>query len=111
MKTKVPDNVQEISLKLEPRQIRIQASVRLILPMTATALCTLRIEANKRVFVELQSVEILGAGVKGIVQKQLDAINPVLDVTPLPVDVSLDEIRIEEGRLVALGKLMPPGAS
>src|SRR5688572_17138429 len=108
VKTKVPDNVQEIWLSLLPKKVHVRAVVRMILPVTANAICTLRIEDGKRVFVELESVEVLGAGVKGLVQKQLDAINPVLDVADLPLEVRLTEIRIEEGRLVAVGKARPP---
>ena len=108
VKEKVPDNVQEIWLSLLPEKVHVRAVVRMILPVTANAVCTLRIEDGKRVFVELESVEVLGAGVKGLVQKQLDAINPVVDVSELPFEVRLTEIRIEEGRLVAVGKARPP---
>ena len=108
VKTKVPDNIQDIWLSLLPEKVHVRAVVRVILPVTANAVCTLRIEDEKRVFVELESVEVLGAGVKGLVQKQLDAINPVLDVADLPLEVRLTEIRIEEGRLVAVGKAKPP---
>lgn len=110
VKTKVPDNVQEIWLSLLPDKVHIRAVVRMIISVTANAICTLRIEDGKRVYVVLESVEVLGAGVKGLVQKQLDAINPVLDVSDIPLEVRLTEIRIEEGRLVATGKAKPPKA-
>lgn len=108
VRTKVPDNVQDMSLELEPGIVRIVATVKVILPVTATAICTLRLEEGTKVLVELQSVEMLGAGVKSLVQKQLDAINPVLDVSTWPMDVHLTELRVEEGRLVATGKVKPP---
>ena len=108
VKTKVPDNIQDIWVSLVPDKVHVRAVVRMILPVTANAVCTLRIEEGKRVFVDLESVEVLGAGVKGLVQKQLDAINPVLDVADLPLEVRLTEMRIEEGRLIAVGKARPP---
>jgi hypothetical protein len=105
---KVPDNVQEISLKLEPGKILVKAVVRMILPMTANAVCTLRLVEGKQVFVDVESVEMLGAGVKSLVQKQLDSINPVLDASSFPFEVTLDEVLVEEGRIVARGKVAPP---
>jgi hypothetical protein len=105
---KVPDNVQEISLKLEPGKILVKAVVRMILPMTANAVCTLRLADGKQVFVDVESVEMLGAGVKSLVQKQLDSINPVLDASSFPFEVTLDEVLVEEGRIVARGEVAPP---
>ena len=110
VKSKVPENVQEIWLSLLPDKVHIRAVVKMLLPVTANAVCTLRIEDGERVFVVLESAEALGAGIKGLVQKQLDAINPVLDVSDIPFEVRLTEIRIEEGRLVATGKAKPPKA-
>jgi hypothetical protein len=110
VKTKVPDNIQDIWVSLLPEKVHVRATVRMIIPVTANAVCTLRIEEGKRVFVDLESVEVLGAGVKGLVQKQLDAINPIVDVSELPFEVRLTEMRIEEGRLIAVGKARPPKA-
>jgi hypothetical protein len=107
VKSKVPDNVQDIWVSLLPDKVHVRAVVKMILPVTANAVCTLRVEEGKRVHVDLESVEVLGAGVKGLVQKQLDAINPVLDVADLPFEVRLSEVRVEEGRVVAVGTALP----
>lgn len=108
VRTKLPDNFEDATLTLEPERIVVRATVRVILPVSATAICTLRIEEGKRVFVVLESVEMLGAGVKGLVQKQIDAINPILDVSDWPAEAVLERIQIEAGRVVATGKLNPP---
>lgn len=108
LRQRVPDNVQEISLELVAGKVLVKAVVRVILPVSATAVCTLRLEEGKRLFVDLESAEALGAGVKSLVQKQLDAINPVLDASTFPFEVTLDEVRVEEGRVIALGRAVPP---
>lgn len=110
VKKKAPDNIEDIWVSLVPEKVYVRAVVRMILPVTANAVCTLRIENGKQVFVDLESVEVLGAGVKGLVQKQLDAINPVLDLAELPLDVRLTQIRIEDEKLIAVGKASPSKA-
>lgn len=107
VRTKLPDNFEDAKLALEPGRIVVKATVRVILPVSATAVCTLRIDEGKRIFVVLESVEMLGAGVKGLVQKQIDAINPILDVSEWPAEASLQSIAIEAGRVIAFGTLRP----
>jgi hypothetical protein len=108
VRTKLPDNFENANLKLEPGRIVVRATVRVILPVAATAVCSLRVEEEKRLFVQLDSVEMLGAGVKGLVQKQIDAINPILDAAEWPLDLRIAEVRIEQERIVATGWVSPP---
>lgn len=108
LRAKLPDNMSNAEVSLEPGKIVVKATVKVLLPVAATAICTLRIVDGSKIFVDLQSVEMLGAGVKSLVQKQIDAINPVLDAADWPVDVHLEEIRIESGRIVAEGTVVPP---
>jgi hypothetical protein len=108
VRTKLPDNLQNPKLKIEAGRIVLQATVRLILPVNATVVCTLAIEEKKRVMVVLESVEVLGAGVKGMVQKHIDAINPVLDAGELPFEVELQSVRLEPERLILTGDAVPP---
>lgn len=111
LRRKLPDNMSNAEVSLEPGRIVVKATVKVIVPVAATAVCTLRVVDRSQIFVDLQSVEMLGAGVKSLVQKQIDAINPVLDSSDWPLQVHLDEVRIESGRIVAEGKVLPPPAA
>jgi hypothetical protein len=93
--------LREVAVRLVPGQIHVEASTRVIFEIRATAICTFRIENGKRLYVELQSVQALGGAGAGIVQRQLDAINPILDVSELPIEVELQSVEVEEGRIVA----------
>lgn len=108
IRTKLPDNMSNAVVTLEPGKVIVKATVKVILPVTATTVCTLRVVEGKQIFVDLVSVEMLGAGVKSLVQKQIDAINPVLDAADWPVDVQLESVTIEAGRIVVEGTVTPP---
>lgn len=110
LRRKLPDNMSNAEVALESGRIVVKATVKVLLPVAATAVCTLRVVDGSKIFVNLESVEMLGAGVKSLVQKQIDAINPVLDSSDWPLKVSLDEVRIEPGRIVAEGTVLPPPA-
>lgn len=108
IKTNLPDNMSDVSVTLKPGKVVVKGKVKVILPVGVTATCTLRVVEGTKVYVDLETVEMLGAGVKTLVQKQIDAINPVLDTADWPVDVNLDEVRVEKGRVVAEGTVVPP---
>lgn len=104
---KAPGSVKDFSIKLEDGLIFVEATARMIVEIRAKATCTLRIEEGKRVFVDLKNVDVLGVGAKGIVQNQLDQINPVLDVADLPVSAEIRTVRIENGVAVITGAIAP----
>jgi hypothetical protein len=97
-----PGGLKNFQVELRDGKIFVQANVMI---MKASAVCTLRIQDRRQLFVDLESVDVLGIGAKNMVQGHLDKINPVLDVAELPFDVELTGYEIEDGKLVLRGNV------
>jgi hypothetical protein len=52
-------------------------------------------------------VNVLGAGPRQLVQKQLDSINPVIDASELPLNVTLGSVEVGGGKVLLKGRLSP----
>ena len=96
------------SVIVRPHGIIVEASVSILIRIGGTATCRLKIEDEKRLLVELVSAEFLGVGASGLIQNQLEKLNPVLDTDDLPLPVALKEVRLEQGVLRIFGTALPP---
>lgn len=105
---KAPGGLQDLEIQVRNGRLFIDGRVRMIIEVAASAVCTLRIVDGKQLFVDLESVDVLGVGAKTLVQNQLDSINPVLDASDLPLDATLTEVHAEDGRVVLRGLVSPP---
>ncbi len=101
--SRVPQGIQVQSVSLVPGEIHVRASVRMLIELSAVAVCVLRVEDGTRVFVDALSVDALGGGATGMVQRQLDEVNPVLDVSGLPFSVKLSGVEVAAGRILVKG--------
>lgn len=103
-----PGGLRDIEVTLADGKVYVSATKRVLVDVRANAVCTLRVEGGKKVFVELESVDLLGAGAKNLLQSQLDQINPVLDLDQFPIEARIDEIVVAAGAILANGKIAPP---
>ncbi len=99
--------LRDASISISSEGIRVEATVKVFVDLRVRAICALRIEDGARLFVDLVSVDILGAAPKGLVQKQLDLINPVLDVSDLAFEFELDQVELVSERIVIRGRGRP----
>ncbi|MBC8064257.1 MAG: LmeA family phospholipid-binding protein [Chlorobia bacterium] len=99
-----PGGLKDFKVELRDGKIHIQASIMI---MKAVAVCTLRIQDETKLFVDLESVDVMGVGAKNMVQSQLDKINPVLDAADLPIEARLTGYEIADGRLIIRGTIYP----
>ena len=102
-----PGGLKNVSVKMENGKVMVEATMQVLVPVPVSAVCTLRIDGGKRLFIDLESVSVLGGAPKSLVQKQLDAINPVFDLDTLPVNGALDSVEIEGGKALLKGHLEP----
>lgn len=105
---KAPNNVRNFVLKSENGKLIVNASMQVLIELKAQAICTLRIVDRRYLYVDLERVNVLGAGATSLVQSQLDKLNPVLDVEDFPVRATLDEVQIVPGGVRLLGTVAPP---
>jgi hypothetical protein len=102
-----PGGLQNFSVKMDEGKIFVEATMQVIVPVPVSAVCTLRIDQGKRLFIDLESVSVLGGAPKSLVQKQLDAINPVFDLDTLPVTGLLESVDVANGKALLKGHLQP----
>ncbi len=105
LEKQAPGGLKNFEVELKDDRIYVQANIMI---MKGTAVCTLRIVDGKQLFIDLETVDVLGIGAKNMVQSQLDKVNPVLDVKDLPVPVTLTSYSTEEGKLVLRGTIHSP---
>lgn len=104
---RTPEGIEIDSIRLVPGKIVVEAAVTMIIRVGGTAECSLQIEGGKRLMVRADSVDVMGGSMRSLVQKQLDGMNPLLDVSELPFEVELRTVEIEAGRIVLGGSLAP----
>jgi hypothetical protein len=106
---KSPGNMRNITVEAKGGKLHVKGSIVMILEIPASAICTLRIVENRYLFVDLESVNVLGAGATNLVQSQLDKLNPIMDVDDFPVRATMDQVEVVEGGVLLLGTVAPPG--
>jgi hypothetical protein len=102
-----PAGLKNFKVEVSEGKLNLDASMKMVFDVPARAVCTLKIVDETKLFVELESVEILGAGAKNLVKSQLDKINPVMDATEFPVHALLSEVVAENGEIVVRGTVSP----
>lgn len=108
LEKKAPSSLSDFKVRLKDERILVEASVKMIFSIDVTATCKLRIVEGKQLFVELEKLDAIGGqSTFGMVQSQLDKINPVLDVKDLPVEAVLNNVIIDNGILTLFGSVSP----
>lgn len=106
-----PAGLRNFQVTAQNGKLIVQASKTILFEVRATALCTLRIVDGSQLFVDLESVDVMGGGsLTNMVRSQLDALNPILDAKDLPVKAVLNTVDIDAGQVVLRGKVSPPTA-
>jgi hypothetical protein len=104
---KAPGGLKDFGIAIREGKVYVEATARVIVEVRAKVVCTLRIHEKKQLFVDLESVDVMGIGAKGMVQGQLDQINPVLDASQFPLNVEFEEVIADHDRLILKGAAAP----
>lgn len=102
-----PAGMRGFDVQCRDGKIHVDAVKKVILDVKVHTVLTLRIVDRKAIYVDLESVEAMGASLKNLVQSQLDTINPVVSVDDFPVDATLDRVEIADGRVNMFGQVSP----
>lgn len=102
-----PGGLKEFAVAIRDGKLFVGATAKVIFDIRAEAVCTLRIEEGKKLFVDLESVEMFGVGAKSLVEQQLAKINPVLDAAEFPLTVTLSRVELVDGEVVLYGTAEP----
>ena len=102
-----PGGLHEFSIRAADGKLHVKAKKTVIVDLKVSATATLRIVDGKRLWIDVESVDVMGAGAKNLVQGPIDKINPVLDAADLPVDAVLTSVEVADGRVTLYGTVSP----
>lgn len=103
-----PAGLHDFKVKATNGQLHVHAVKKVMVDIPAKAICSLRIVGQEELHVDVESVEVMGAGAKNLIQAQLDKLNPVLNAKDLPIPARLLHAEIQEGKLILRGEVSPP---
>ncbi|MBX3111657.1 MAG: LmeA family phospholipid-binding protein [Fimbriimonadaceae bacterium] len=104
---KTPASLQAFKVKCTGGKVVCEASVKMVVEISAKATCTLRIEGGRQVYVDVESVDVMGGPAKKLIEAQLAKINPILDASEFPMRVDLDSVTVDKGSIVVTGTVRP----
>ncbi|MCW5938887.1 MAG: LmeA family phospholipid-binding protein [Fimbriimonadaceae bacterium] len=102
IESKAKGAVRDVTVVPQGETLEIQATAKVVFEVKVTISCRLRVESDKKLFVDLVDVSLPIA--RGIVQSELDKANPVLDASDWPVDVSIQMVELAEEGVVLSGQ-------
>lgn len=107
LRLQAPPQVGDISVRIADELIRISGSIRVIVELKASADCKLRVEDEKVIWVDLESADALGGAGRSMIENQIAKINPVFDASKLPVDVRIQSVVAQNGKIVISASAQP----
>jgi hypothetical protein len=103
---RLPTAIRKSDVEVVEGKILINALAKIIIEVRVSAVCTLESKDGRMINVVLTSVEP-GGPVRGMLESQLDQINPVFDANDLPIPVTVESVSIEPGRILLTGTIRP----
>lgn len=100
--------IHSISIRAEDGKLHVKAKKTVLVDLKIAAVAVLRIVDGKQLWIDIESVDVMGAGAKNLVQSQLAKVNPVLDTKDLPIQATLSSVTIGDGKVVLRGTVAPP---
>lgn len=92
---KAGGTVTGVTVSARDETLAIDATARVIIPVRAAAICRLVVQEGRRLVVELVDVSLAPA--RGVIEAQLEQINPILDVADLPFDAEILSAEAQDG--------------
>ena len=102
---KLPIKLNNLELDISGGKIRLKGALKMVVSLQANVECELLIHNGDKLSVQLVSVDVQGVGAKSLLQNTLDQINPVFELSDLPVKGVITEIECENGKVTVRGEL------
>jgi hypothetical protein len=102
-----PGGLEAFRVQLHGGKAIVDAVKRMFVPVPARAICSVRIVEGTQLYVDVEDAAMLGGTVKGLVQSQMEQLNPILNIADLPWTVRLTDAVIDGGKLILRGTAVP----
>ena len=107
LETQAPGGIHDFSVRAQDGKLYVRAKKTLLVDLKITAVASLRIVDERQLWIDVEAVDVMGAGAKNLVQGQIDKINPVLDAADLPLAARLTSVEVGDGKVVLRGTVAP----
>jgi hypothetical protein len=105
---KPPWGMKNFRVRIADGKLFFEATKTVLVDLKVKGVCTLRIQDESSVFVDLESVDVVGAGITQLVQSHIDELNPILTTTMLPFPAKLKTLEMLDGKATLWGEISPP---
>lgn len=106
----LPGNMSGVKVECADGKVTVRAKAKFIVDIPVEAVCTLRLVEGRQLFVDLQSVNVLGGGAAtGMVEDQIRKANPILSSSDLPFDLEMESVVVANGQVEIKGKALLSG--
>lgn len=102
----LPPLLRDPRVRFEGGLLLVTATVKVLVDITATARLRMVLHGEDELHLELVDVDKPGP-VHGIVEKQIENLNPVFKTADVPIPLALEEVRVTD-RLELLGRFRLP---
>lgn len=106
LESKAPSGLEGFEVKLDGGFIHATAVARVIIPIRGSARCALRIDEGARLMLDVEDLDVPAVG-RGLVESQLAGLNPIFDVSdlPIPARARLESVSVNGGWIEIRGTI------
>ena len=98
-----PGGLRGFNVRMDEGKVFVDATMQILVTVPVAGVGSLRIDQGTKLVIDLESISVGGGAAKNMVQKQLDAINPVFDLSKFPIDGCLTSVDIANGKATIKG--------
>lgn len=95
--------LKDFVVKADDGVVVIEATAKIIVELRVAVTCTLRVENETKLFVDLESVSVPGPMARNMVEKQLAKANPIFDLAEVAPTVKMHSVTPESGHILVQG--------
>ena len=103
-----PVGMKNVSVQAHEGTLHIRATKTVVIDVRIYVVCALRIVERSKVYIDLESADLMGVGTKQLMQTQIDKINPVIDCKDFPIPSELESVEVIQGGILMKGRVSPP---
>ena len=99
-----PGGASDFSAQASGGRLNIQSSVKILVEIRVDIVCSL-VSDGKVIDIKIEDGE--PAAARKMIESQIEKINPVLNLADLPLNITVQEIVIDEGWIELRGSVVP----
>lgn len=92
-----PGGLKDFAVEARGGLLHVKATARVVFDVRAAVRCALSIEPPSQLRVLLEGADSVAAIARGMIEAQLEKVNPIIDLARLPFSAAFRSVEIEDG--------------